>query len=149
KMTTTDTLSRRSAVELRSLIRRGDVSPIEVLEAHLAAIALQNPKFNAIVTLVEDQARAAAAAATKAVKDGSEVVPINGLTVAIKDLTLPKVIRTTFGSATYADHVPTEDAAVVERLRRAGAINLGNTNTPEFAPGDNTVNALFGATRNP
>lgn len=148
-MTATDTLSRRSAVELRSLIQKGDVSPIEVLDAHLAAIAIHNPKFNAIVTLVEDQARAAAIAATTAVKSGLELGPLHGLPVVIKDITLTKGIRTTFGSTAYKEHVPTEDAAVVERLRKAGAIILGKTNTPEFATGANTINPLFGATRNP
>jgi amidase len=145
---TTD-LSRRSAVELRDLIARGKVSPVEVLDAHLAAIATHNPKFNAIVTLVADQARAAAEASAAAVKHGARLGPLHGLPVAIKDVTLTKGIRTTFGSPAYKDHVPDEDAAVVERLKKAGAIILGKTNTPEFAAGANTVNALFGATRNP
>lgn len=145
---TTD-LSRRSAVELRDLIAQGKVSPIEVLDAHLAAIATHNPKFNAIVTLVKDQARAAAEAAAAAVKLGAKLGPLHGLPVVIKDVTLTKGIRTTFGSPAYKDHVPDEDAAVVERLKKAGAIILGKTNTPEFAAGANTVNALFGATRNP
>lgn len=145
---TTD-LSRRSAVELRDLIAQGKVSPVEVLDAHLATIATHNPKFNAIVTLVADQARAAAEASAAAVKHGGQLGPLHGLPVVIKDVTLTKGIRTTFGSPAYKDHVPDEDAAVVERLKKAGAIILGKTNTPEFAAGANTVNALFGATRNP
>jgi len=142
----TSDLSRHSAVELRDLIARAQVSPVEVLDAHLAAIAAQNPKFNAIVTMVEDQARAAIAALPAA---GAQSLPLYGLPVAIKDVTLTKGIRTTFGSPAYKDYVPDEDAAVVDRLRKAGAIILGKTNTPEFAAGANTVNALFGATRNP
>lgn len=145
---TTD-LSRRSAIELRDLIAQAKVSPVEVLDAHLAAIAIHNPKFNAIVTLVADQARAAAEAAAAAVKHGARLGPLHGLPVVIKDVTLTKGIRTTFGSPAYKDHVPDEDAAVVERLKKAGAIILGKTNTPEFAAGANTVNPLFGATRNP
>ena len=139
-------LSRLSAVELRDLVRKRKVSPVEILDAHLVAIARLNPQFNAIVTLVEDQARAAA---KKAEQESGEGLPLNGLPVVIKDVTLTKGIRTTFGSPLYRDFVPDEDAAVVERLRKAGAIILGKTNTPEFATGANTVNELFGATRNP
>jgi amidase len=139
-------LSRRSAVELRDLMRNRQISAVEVLDAHLAAIARNNPRFNAIVTLVEEQARAAARSADET---QGTALPLHGLPVVIKDVTLTKGIRTTFGSPLYKDFVPEEDAAVVERLRKAGAIILGKTNTPEFATGANTVNALFGATRNP
>ncbi len=146
-MTATQTdLSRLSAVELRELVRARKASPVEILDAHLAAIARLNPKFNAIVTLVEDQARAAA---KKAADSDGTGLPLHGLPVVIKDVTLTKGIRTTFGSPLYKDFVPDEDAAAVERLRKAGAIILGKTNTPEFATGANTVNELFGATRNP
>lgn len=145
-MSSSPDLSRLSAVALRELVRTRKASPLEILDAHLAAIARFNPQLNAIVTLVEDQARAAAKAA-----DGSDGVgrPLDGLPVVIKDVTLTRGIRTTFGSPLYKDFVPDEDAAVVERLRTAGAIILGKTNTPEFATGANTVNELFGATRNP
>lgn len=139
-------LSRCSAVELRTLVRARKVSPVEILDAHLAAIARFNSRFNAIVTLVEDQARAAA---KKAEDVDGKGMPLHGLPVVIKDVTLTRGIRTTFGSPLYKDFVPDEDAAVVERLRKAGALILGKTNTPEFATGANTVNALFGATRNP
>ena len=148
-MTASLSLSRRSAVELRNLIRDREVTPLEVLEAHLSAIAKYNAKFNAIVTLVEEQARQAALAAGNAIAAGSPLGPLHGLPVVIKDVTLTKGIRTTFGSPLYKDFVPDEDAAVVARLRKAGAIILGKTNTPEFATGANTVNELFGATRNP
>ena len=139
-------LSRLSAVALRDLIRTRKASPREVLDAHLRSIARYNPKFNAIVTLVEDAARAAATAAGD---NGESGGLLHGLPVVIKDVTLTKGIRTTFGSPLYKDFVPDEDAAVVERLRRSGAIILGKTNTPEFATGANTVNEVFGATRNP
>jgi amidase len=138
-------LSRLSAIALRDLIRSRKISPLEVLNAHLQAIAKYNPEFNAIVTIVEDEARAAAIAAGESDPEGL----LHGLPVVIKDVTLTKGIRTTFGSPLYRDFVPDEDAAVVERLRKAGAIILGKTNTPEFATGANTVNELFGATRNP
>jgi amidase len=145
-MSSSSDLSRLTAVELRDLVRTRKASPLEILDAHLAAIARFNPQFNAIVTLVEDQARAAAKDAER--MDGAGL-PLHGLPVVIKDVTLTKGIRTTFGSPLYKDFVPDEDAAAVERLRKAGAIILGKTNTPEFATGANTVNALFGATRNP
>lgn len=142
-------LSHISAVELAGRIKQGEISPVEVLDAHLETIAAQNPKFNAIVTLAEDQARLAAQAAEKAVSRGEKLGPLHGLPVVIKDVTLTAGIRTTYGSPLYKNFIPVEDAAVVARLRKAGAIILGKTNTPEFATGANTVNALFGATRNP
>jgi amidase len=148
-MSASASLSRRSAVELRDLIRNREVTPLEVLEAHLSAIAKYNSQFNAIVTLVEEQARDAAAAAGAVVAAGEPLGPLHGLPVVIKDVTLTAGIRTTFGSPLFKDFVPEEDAAVVARLRKAGAIILGKTNTPEFATGANTVNELFGATRNP
>jgi amidase len=148
-MSKSASLTRRSAVELRELIRQREVTPFEVLEAHLTAIEKYNPQFNAVVTLVEDQARGAAAAASAAVAAGEPLGPLHGLPVVIKDVTLTAGVRTTFGSPLFKDFVPGEDAAVVARLRKAGAIILGKTNTPEFATGANTVNELFGATRNP
>jgi len=142
-------VSRSSAVELVARIKQGEISPVEVLDAHLETIAAQNPKFNAIVTLAEDKARLAAKAAEAAISNSDALGPLHGLPVVIKDVTLTAGMRTTYGSPLYKDFVPVEDAAVVARLRKAGAIILGKTNTPEFATGANTVNALFGATRNP
>lgn len=143
---TVSDLSRLSALDQRELIRSRTVSPTEVLDAHLTAIERLNPKFSAIVTVVEDQARAAAKKAEN--EDGADK-PLHGLPVVIKDVTQTKGIRTTFGSPLFKDFIPVEDAAVVERLRKAGAIIIGKSNTPEFATGANTVNELFGATLNP
>lgn len=142
-------LTRRSALELSGLIRDRKVSPTEVLDAHLEQIARVNPKLNAIVTLAEDQARSAAKAAEKRILQGQTLGVLGGLPVLIKDVTLTANILTTFGSPLYKDFVPSEDAEVVARLRKADAIILGKTNTPEFAAGANTTNDLFGATRNP
>ena len=142
-------LTRKSARELVALIVTRAVSPREVLDAHLAAIARVNPGLNAIVTLAADRAREQAGAVEAAVTRGERVGPLAGLPVAIKDITATAGIRTTFGSPLYREHVPDEDAEVVRRLKAAGAIVLAKTNTPEFATGANTVNALFGATRNP
>src|SRR6202047_128142 len=145
----TENLSRATAVELASMIASRAVSPVEVLDAHLATIARVNPKLNAIVTLVADAARTLAKAAETAVMRGDTLGALHGLPVAIKDITPTAGIRTTYGSPRFKDHVPTEDAEAVRRLKAAGAIVLGKTNTPEFAAGANTFNDVFGVTRNP
>src|ERR1700689_1787468 len=143
------TLTRKSAREWARRIRERTVSPVEVLDAHLAAIAEINPKLNAIVTLAAEQARDAARRAERAVAKSEPLGPLHGLPVAIKDITPTAGIRTTFASPLYTDYVPAEDAEVVRRLKAAGAIVLAKTNTPEFACGASTSNAIFGATRNP
>jgi amidase len=144
-----ETLTRKSATELADLIATRKVSPVEVLDAHLAAIARVNPKLNAVVTLVADQAREAARDAEAAVAGGAKLGSLHGLPILIKDTTRTKGVRTTFGSPLFRDFVPDEDAEAVRRLKAGGAIVVGKTNTPEFATGANTVNEVFGATRNP
>jgi amidase len=146
---TDDSLTRKSACELAELIRSRAVSPVEVLDAHLAVIEQVNPKLNAIVTLASAAARVAAGEAEAAVMRGDPVGLLHGLPVGIKDITPTAGIRTTFGSPLFKDFVPDEDAEAVRRLKAAGAIVLAKTNTPEFAAGANTVNPVFGATRNP
>jgi amidase len=142
-------LAYMPATELRRLIRHHEVSPVEVVEQALARIERVNPIVNAYCTVAAEQARAAAREAEAAVVRGDALGPLHGVPVAIKDMSLTAGIRTTFGSRLYADHVPTEDSLDVARLKQAGAIVIGKTNTPEFAAGPNTVNVLFGATRNP
>lgn len=142
-------LTRETAYTLRNLIGSGDVSPVEILDAHLDAIARHNPALNAIVTLDVEQARVSAKAAEAQIQAGENVGPLHGLPIVIKDVTPTAGIRTTYGCTVYADNVPAEDATVVAQLRTAGAIILGKSNTPEFATGANTVNDVFGATRNP
>src|SRR5499427_3689921 len=137
------------AVELSRLYRSGRASPLEVMQALLARIDAVNPDVNAIVTLVREDALRQARVATAAFRRGASLPPLFGVPVAIKDVTATKGIRTTHGSKLFESHVPDEDALVVQRLRAAGAIVIGKTNTPEFAFGPNTVNAVFGATRNP
>ena len=146
---TDDSIARLSAREIAARVRARDNSAVEVVEAHLEVIARENPKINAICTLAADQAGATADALDRRIAAGETIGPLAGVPVGIKDITLTKGIRTTFGSTLYADHVPDEDALVVERLRRADAIIVGKTNTPEFAAGAHTFNAVFGATRNP
>ena len=142
-------LTKKAACDLASLIKSRAVSPVEVLDAHLAVIERVNPKLNAIVTLAAEQARTAARAAEDAVVRGDNVGTLHGLPIGIKDVTLTAGIRTTFGSPLFKDNIPADDAEVVRRLKAAGAIVLAKTNTPEFATGANTTNDLFGATRNP
>lgn len=142
-------LTRTSAVELARSIASRETSAAEALEAHLQKIEALNPQLNAIVTLDAEGARAQAAAADAAVKNGAKLGPLHGLPVVIKDVTLTKGMRTTYASPLYKDFVPDVDAAPVARLRAAGAIILGKTNTPEFATGATTFNDLFGVTRNP
>src|SRR3954447_23555804 len=145
----TNDLSRKTAVELASLIATKAVSPVEILDAHLATIERVNPRLNAIVTLAADSARASAKAAEAAVIRGDKLGALHGLPVVIKDITPTAGIRTTFGSPLFKDYVPTEDAEAVTRLKKAGAIVLGKANTPEFAAGANTFNDVCGVTRNP
>jgi amidase len=142
-------LTRKSAGELVALVKSREITPVEILDAHLSAIDRINPKLNAIVTLVADQARTLAIEAGNAVMRGDTIGPLHGLPVGIKDITPTAGIRTTFGSPLFRDYVPTEDAEAVRRLKAAGAIVLAKTNTPEFAAGANTFNDVFGVTRNP
>jgi amidase len=138
-----------SATELIRLYRARKASPLEAMQAILGQVDRVNPRVNAIVTLARESALAEARAATRALSRRAEPPPLFGVPVVVKDLTITKGIRTTYGSTIYADHVPSEDASTVERLKAAGAIVLGKTNTPEFGAGANTFNAVFGATRNP
>ena len=137
------------ATKLAALYRSRKVSPLEVMRAALERIDRVNPRVNAIVTLARESARGEARRATAALRRGAKLPPLFGLPVGIKDVTPTRGLRTTYGSKLFEDHVPEADALVVERLRAAGAIVIGKTNTPEFAFGPNTVNSVFGATRNP
>jgi amidase len=138
-----------SAVELAGRLARKDVSSRDVVRAHLEQIERINPRVNAIVTLVADSAMTAATRADEAIiRDGPSGV-LHGLPVAHKDLVDTAGIRTTYGSPIYRDHVPAQDALIVTRMRAAGAITVGKTNTPEFGAGSQTFNTVFGATRNP
>src|SRR5436190_7147394 len=137
------------ATKLVPLIARGAVSPLEVVQAVLARLERVNPRLNAYCTVAAEQAVDAAKRATAAARRRARLGPLHGVPVSIKDLTPTKGIRTTWGSKIYEHHVPEEDALVVARLKAAGAIVLGKTNTPEFGAGANTFNAVFGPTRNP
>src|SRR5215468_10192979 len=137
------------AIEVARLIQLKKLSAREVLAEHLKQIERVNPKVNAIVTLVAEMATVSAAKADEMQARKEKLGPLHGLPVAHKDLMETRGIRTTFGSPLYKDYIPTEDDIVVERMRRAGAITIGKTNTPEFGAGSQTFNKVFGATHNP
>ena len=146
----THDLSWMPATELASLIRRKKVSPVEVVDAVLARIDKVNPSLNAFVLVRADEARREAKAAERALgRKGARLGPLHGVPFSVKDLVSTKGVRTTFGTPLYRDNVPTEDAPIVERLKSAGAIMLGKTNTPTFGWIGATHNLLFGVTRNP
>lgn len=134
------------ARRLARLIRTRKVSATEVMRAFIERIETINPKVNAIVTFLPDQALKKAKALDRRRAAGG---PLAGLPIAYKDLVPTKGIRTTFGSPIYREHVPQENALLVERLSAAGAITIGKTNTPEFGAGSQTFNKVFGATLNP
>jgi amidase len=137
------------AVELARLIRARELSAAELLAAVLARIDAVNPAINAIVTLAAEQAQATAAGLDARAARGEFAGPLHGLPIAVKDLAETAGIRTTYGSPVFASYVPSFDAPHVARLKQAGAVVIGKTNTPEFGAGSQTFNAVFGATRNP
>jgi Asp-tRNA(Asn)/Glu-tRNA(Gln) amidotransferase A subunit family amidase len=129
-------------------VRAGVVSPVELVEASLAAIARGNPALNAFTVVLADQARAQALSAEAAVSRG-EQAPLLGVPITIKDHIWMRGVRATNGSLAYRDFVPDVDCEAVARLRAAGAIIVGKTNNPEFCYRGTTDNLVFGLTRNP
>ena len=146
----TDDICFLPATVLGRLYRARKISPLEVMQAVLARIDAVNPAVNAYVTVAQDSALTAARRATRLLsRKSSTLPPLHGVPISIKDLFATKGIRSTWGSLIYKDYVPDADDLVVQRLKAAGAIVVGKTNTPEFGAGGNTFNAVFGATRNP
>jgi amidase len=145
-----DTITDLDAVALAAAIRRRAVSCVEVMAAYLDRIARLNPRINAIVSLRDRDVLLAEAGERDAqLARGDAVGPLHGFPHAVKDVVPTAGIRTSFGSAIYRDFVPAQDAIVVQRLKRAGAIVIGKTNVPEFGLGSHTFNEVFGATHNP
>ncbi|WP_129670722.1 amidase [Candidatus Chloroploca sp. Khr17] len=142
-----------TATELATHIRARRLSCTEVMQAHIERIERLNAQVNALVTCIPERALSIARSYDEALAHetapSSQEAPLYGLPVAHKDLTETRGLRTTYGSPIFADYVPAFDALIVERLKRAGAITVGKTNTPEFGAGSQTFNAVFGATRNP
>jgi amidase len=138
-----------SAVDLAEAIRVRRVSCAEVMGAYLDHIERLNPRVNAIVAL-QDRAGLLAQARERdgQLARGERLGPLHGVPFAVKDLSPVRGIPMTMGSPIFADFVPPADSIMVERLRHAGAIFIGKTNTPEFGLGSHTYNSVYGATRN-
>ena len=141
--------SALNATDAIEMIRQGELTPDALLESCIAQIEQVDPVVNAMITRAYDRAREQAQLATQTANRGDALGPLHGLPVAIKDIQATRGIRTTYGSAAYADNIPEEDAGIVQRIREAGGIIIGKTNIPESSIGANTVNRLFGATGNP
>lgn len=141
---TGDTMFTRPVRETAARLRTGEVGPIELVELVLERIARTDGEVKAYTTVRADDARRDAEDAERELRSGHDRGPLHGLPVSIKDLIDTKDLRTTYGSAIFRDHVPTEDATVVRRLKNAGAVVVGKTNTHEFALGGVTP-----PTRNP
>ncbi len=145
----TGELTHASATRLAGAIRAGEVSSRQVVEAHLERIRAVNPELNAVVRLAEERALQEAKRADESLARGEAAGPLHGVPVTIKDSFDTEGIVSSAGTSGRADFVPAEDATVVARLRAAGAIVLGKTNTPELTLSFVTDNALFGRTNNP
>ncbi|PSP40382.1 amidase [Halobacteriales archaeon QH_6_64_20] len=138
-----------SATDLAARIRRGDLSPVDVVEEFLDRIATRNDATNAFVTVAEERAREAAREAERAIENGDEVGPLCGVPIAVKDLDHVAGVRTTSGSRLFEGFVPDESDPFASRLEEAGAVVIGKTNTPEFGLGCTTDNLVAGPTPTP
>jgi Asp-tRNA(Asn)/Glu-tRNA(Gln) amidotransferase A subunit family amidase len=145
----TEELTYLSATALSAAMRRGDVSPVEVVDAVIARVEEANPHINAFVTLTLEDAKAQARSAERAISRGTELGPLAGVPITVKDETDTAGVRTTYGSTGFRDHVPTEDALSWARMKAAGAILIGKTTMPEFGMKGITESALTGVTNNP
>jgi aspartyl-tRNA(Asn)/glutamyl-tRNA(Gln) amidotransferase subunit A len=146
---THDGICLLSAAEMARAIRGRSVSAVELVDAVLSRIDELNPVLNAYCTMLADSARETARCADERIASGSKIGPLHGVPISIKDNVFVKDSRTTFGSRLHENNVTTEDAPVTARLRQAGAIILGRTNSPEFGWKGVTDNRVFGVTRNP
>ena len=143
-----DDIVHKSATELAALVSDRSLGAHDVIEAFLARIEAINPTLNAICTL-NPKARADAEDCDRRLRAGEPARPLEGVPFVVKDIIQTRGVRTTFGSLICEHDVPEEDAISVERLKAAGAVLIGKTNTPEFAHDVNTTNQIFGTTRNP
>lgn len=142
-------LTELSAINLAKVIKEKKITVVEVIETFLTKIDKINPEINAFCTIMYEEARTAAKQADLAIEQGNSLGPLHGVPVAIKDMTPVKGVRLTLGSKLYENNIADFDSIVVERIKGAGGIIIGKTNTPEFAHKGTTDNAVFGPTLNP
>ena len=145
----TENLIRSTASGIARRIRDGESSPVEVVDAHLDRIHERNERTNAFVTITDDLAHEMAEEAQRAIDNGETLGPLHGVPVAIKDLDDVAGVRTTSGSKLFEDRIADADSPFVERLKAAGAVIVGKTNTPEFGLGTTTDNLVAGPTGTP
>ncbi|MGB3296583.1 MAG: amidase [Phormidesmis sp.] len=138
-----------SACELAAAIRSHQLTATDAVNACLQQIDQHNDRLKALITVCRDHALSAAQVADQAIAQGEHIGQLHGIPFTAKDLTPTAGVRTTFGSVIYADHIPTKDELCIARLKAAGAILIGKTNTPEFGLGAHCTNALYGPTANP
>src|SRR5438552_6575139 len=144
-----DELVWASALDLAAMVREKRVSPVELVQVVLQRIGRLNPRLNAFCLVAHDVARAAAREAEIAVMKREPIGLLHGVPCSVKDVLYTRGISTTGGSRMFEEVIPEEDAIPVARLRAAGAVLLGKTNTSEFGHKAITTNPLFGVTRNP
>ena len=144
-----DEIIYASASEIARAIREKQVSAVEVVDAHLTRIDEVNPKLNALVQFATDRARREATEAAARLSRGESMGPLHGVPITLKDSIDTQGVITTGGTKGRANHVPDRDATVAARLRAAGAILLGKTNTPELTLAGETDNLIYGRTNNP
>ena len=144
-----DDIAFLPAVDLIELLQLKKVSSRELLDGYLDRVERFNPALNAIVTLDADRAREQAAAADEATARGESSGAMHGLPITVKDVFETAGLRTTCGNPEWSDYVPERDAVLVSRLRNAGAVIFGKTNTPTLAADGQTFNPIFGTTNNP
>ena len=135
--------------ELGELLRRKSLSPVELVDQHLERIEKLNPKLNAFITVTADVARAQARQAEQEIREGDWRGPLHGVPIGLKDIIDTAGTRTTAASALFKDRVPTEDAEVVSRLKKAGAVLIGKQNLHEFAYGGSNLISYYGEAHNP
>lgn len=144
-----EALCYESIYDLADRYRRGEVSPVEVVDAHLQRIEALNPRLSAYLTVTGERARQEAKQAAAEIAAGRSRGPLHGIPYGAKDIIETANIRTTHGSSFFRDHVPVEDADCIARLRKAGAILLGKCLTHEFAAATTTINPHYGTAHNP
>ena len=142
-------MNELSIAEASDLLRRKEISPVDLTKACLARIEQLNPSVNAFITVMHESALAEASEAEKDIREGGWRGPLHGIPIGLKDLIDTAGVKTTCGSALFAKRVPAHDAEVVRRLKGAGAVLIGKQNMQEFAWGGTSASSYFGSVRNP